>query len=254
MREVPVGASCGFTPADPIWQRPAPPVTREQLRFVIPWIVPRGPIGDTVAPRRLLELSSFVVARTPGDHADVEELGLGRAMAALAAAGVPVLGHVETSNGYRPLTAVTAEIVRWLKRRHADGILLGNVRLDGEDISTLRIFEYVARVRGASLVAATCPGYPPHRVVDMFDMCGVFGGRIEDHKSLVPPPWAKEVAPKRLWHLVHNVPITGLSGTLDRVRSMGVGNVSVTSSRGPNMWDGATNRLIPYLAALASSS
>lgn len=248
-----VGVRRGLSPADAVLPRSAQSGAREPLRFVIPWTVPRGPLGDTVAPCRLLKVSSLAVVRTPSNVSDVEEHVIGLAMAALAAHDVQVLGYIETGNGYRPLAAVTAEIVRWLKRRHTAGVLLGNVRLDGQDISTLRILAYVARVRGASLVAATCAGYPPHRVVDLLDMCRVFGGRLDDHKSLVPPPWAKEVAPKRFWHLVHNVPITGLSGTLERVRSMGVGNVSVTSSRGPNMWNGATNRLTPHLAAVASS-
>jgi hypothetical protein len=127
-------ATYGSSLADPIWRLAAPALTREQLRFVISWIASPFPMGDTPVPRRHLELPSLVVVQMPSDHDDVEELGLVRAMTSLAAAGASVLGHVETGNGCRPLTAVTTEIVRWLKHRLLGRHARDHARLVNRDL------------------------------------------------------------------------------------------------------------------------
>lgn len=203
-------------------------------RLAAPWYV--HPAEDPRSWRRLLAGTSLGfavinVASGPGSSGDPY---YGPALA--AGSHTPLVGYVDVSYGARPVDEVLDDVRVWLRRYPVCGVMLDCVP------SVVRQghwgLEVIDRVRelGAQLVVAN-PGLAPDPlIVERADVTCVAEYDWSFFQQWEPPALLAQLAPERLWMLVHNVPRTEQDRALELAASLGAGLAWATSGTMPNPW------------------
>jgi hypothetical protein len=174
-----------------------------------------------------------------------------RAVRALQAAGIRVLGYVPTSYGGRPLTDVLADVRRYLAWYGVDGIFFDEASSDAALLPYYRALGRAARGPGGATVVLN-PGVPPAAgYFDVADVVVTFEGTHAGYASAMEttPDWLRRMRPDRVAHLVYDAT---RAQALDAVADASAGYVYVTSGAMPNPWRSLPTYLRDEEEALAA--
>jgi hypothetical protein len=186
------------------------------------------PLPETM----ILDLTGSGAGRAP-DPAFQRVAGRARA------AGVQVLGYVDTSYGHRPVTQIAAEARHYRRWYQVSGIFLDQVASRAADLGYYR--HAVRAIRQADPWAAVWlnPGsYPSQGYMSIADVVMVYEGPYARYLHTRVPGWASGYPSARFAHTIYDVPARGMAGVVRLARQRNAGYVYVTSLAGPNPYAG----------------
>ncbi|MFK4065573.1 spherulation-specific family 4 protein [Streptomyces sp. NPDC029674] len=155
----------------------------------------------------------------------------------LRAAGVRVLGYVDTAYGERPLDAVTDDLERHRAWYEVDGCFFDRVTSGRRELRQCRRFVRSARGRGARTVVLNPGVHPAPGYARAADLLVTFEGHWSTYlRSFEAPPWTARHSPEHFCHLVYGVP-PALSRLAARTAARrGAGVHCAVPGAGPNPW------------------
>lgn len=158
------------------------------------------------------------------------------ASARLRAAGVPLLGYVDTDYGRRGHHAVVADIERYQDWYRVDGVFLDQAASDPDYLAHYRRLAVAARSLEAGTVVLN-PGVHPHPgFAEAADVLITFEGSWADYLRIRPPAWTAEHPPRRFGHLVHSAPPDACARIEALARLHGAEYCYATPGTGGNPW------------------
>ncbi|WP_144386112.1 spherulation-specific family 4 protein [Streptomyces sp. SAJ15] len=176
------------------------------------------------------------VADGPGDRPDP---AFGTAADRLRAAGVPLLGYVDTAYGRRPARAVVADIRRHRRWYRVDGVFLDQVAARAALLPRYRRLITAARLLGARTAVLNPGTHPDPGYARLADLLVTFEGRFDAYRTSEVPAWTAAHPPRRFCHLVYAVP-EGSDGLVARTaRRRGAAVHYAVPGAGHNPWRSA---------------
>ncbi|WP_179817388.1 spherulation-specific family 4 protein [Allostreptomyces psammosilenae] len=175
------------------------------------------------------------VADGPGTRVDRAYV---ETVAALRAAGVTVLGYLDTGYGTRPSEELISDAARHLSWYRVDGFFLDQVSSGPERLNRYRGSAGALRALGARELVLN-PGVHPHPgYLQVADQVVTFEGPWSAYRWLQAPDWVADHPPERFCHLVYGVPHRYLDAALRMCQWHGAGTALVTDRAGTNPWEG----------------
>ena len=169
----------------------------------------------------------------PGDAVEPEFAAAGEA---LRAAGVPLLGYVDTAYGRRKHRDVVADIERHRDWYQVDGVFLDQAGSGLDLLPHYRRLAVAARSLEASRVVFN-PGVHPHPgFAEAADLLITFEGSWEQYRGLRIPEWTASFPAERFGHLVHGTPPTLCAAVPELARLRHAGVSYATPGSGDNPW------------------
>jgi Spherulation-specific family 4 len=214
------------------------------VMLAVPWYA--HPAELPAGWRRLAQLTEildFVVVNVHDGPGPVSDPYYPAALRALAAAGVRLVGYVDTDYGRRGAADVLRDVHAWVERYGAAGVMFDRVPTGAGWLDLYRWLTGAARREGLSLVVGNPGCYPDPAFFDVFDIVCVFEDALVTHAALGVPDWARAIPASRLWHLVHGVPPAEIRSTLCRAVRSGAGLVHISTDGPPNPWSVIPERL-----------
>ncbi|MCZ4096029.1 hypothetical protein C8250_021095 [Streptomyces sp. So13.3] len=162
----------------------------------------------------------------------------------LRAAGVRVLGYVDTAYGRRPTHAVVADLRHHRKWYGTDGVFFDQAAPDAGLLSYYRWLARTARTAraGGSRTVVLNPGvHPAPGYAEFADLLVTFEGSWATYRAAAAvPAWTSTYPADRFCHLVYDVParLCGLASRTARLRGAAV-HCAVPGS-GANPWQGVS--------------
>ena len=187
--------------------------------------------GTLDGPPRTADLAVLNPASGPGSSADPNYV---QQVAASQAAGVDVIGYVDTSYGRRSLASVEADISRYEQWYHVNGIFLDQAATSCSTEASYYapLYAFVHAQAGLDLTVLN-PGAPtPACYMAASDVMMTYEGTAAGLGS-----GAHTVAgydPSRFWGVIYSAPASALSSNLATLASDGFGEVFVTDQNLPN--------------------
>jgi hypothetical protein len=175
----------------------------------------------------------------------------GRAVRALQAAGVRVLGYVPTGYGWRPLQLTRDDVDRYVSWYGVDGIFFDEAASDAGQLPHYRALARAARDDGARLVVLN-PGVPPAPgYFELADVVVTFEGTYAAYVDALrdAPAWLDREPPEHVAHLVYGATRTQALGALTTAAA---GYLYATSGALPNPWRTLPAYLDEEVEALAT--
>ena len=170
----------------------------------------------------------------PGEEQDESfVLPLGR----LRAAGVQVVGYVDTNYGQRPAAAVLADFERHVGWYGVSGVFFDRVPTGRDDLTHYARLSREARRLGARAVAFNHGAYPVEAYAEHGDLLGTFEGTWDTYVGATVPRWARSRPSAQFFHLIYSVPQPSFSDAFLLVARRRTGCVYVTDRGGVNPWD-----------------
>lgn len=123
-----------------------------------------------------------------------------RAIGAVQARGVRVLGYVPTTWGARSLEASVAESDRYRRWYGVDGIFADEAASDPRELPYYRTLSRQARAAGAGLVVLNPGAVPDPGYFDIADVIVTYEGSAGDYEPAAQPSWPERA---RTAHLVY---------------------------------------------------
>lgn len=180
-------------------------------------------------------------ANGPGPAPDPAYTG---AAGALRAAGIRLLGYVDTDYGARDPAAVTADVRRHLQWYAADGCFLDRVTADREGLPGCRRLVRSLRRLGAGTVVLNPGVHPAPGYTRIADLTVTFEGHWSAYVSaFARPAWARRCPPQRLCHLVYGVPEPLVPVAVRTARDRGAAVCGPVPGELPNPWAAPTPAL-----------
>jgi hypothetical protein len=155
-----------------------------------------------------------------------------------AAAGVPVLGYVDTDYGARPAAEIAAEVRRYRSWYATSGFFLDQVSPSAGLLPWYQRVVADAREQGPATVVLNHGVYPDAGYADIADALVTFEGPWRAYAVATAPEWALRRPAETFWHLVYDTPAALLGPALRRAARCNAGTVYVTDRGGRNPWDG----------------
>jgi hypothetical protein len=152
----------------------------------------------------------------------------------LRAAGVCVIGYVDTGYGRRDARAVLAETSRYLDWYGVRGVCLDQAAAGTEGVGYYARAAERVRALGAEVVffnhgTHPAPGYAGHA-----DLLGTFEGTWQAYGRLRTPDWTRRWPPSKFYHVVHSVPVERVPAAWQLAAHRRAGAVYITERSGPN--------------------
>jgi hypothetical protein len=165
-----------------------------------------------------------------------------------AAAGIAVLGYVDSGYGSRSLREVTVDMGRYRSWYPVSGYFVDQASASGRYLGYYGDVVAAGRALGGERIVLNPGAYPDPRYVGLADALVTFEGNWADYRDAHVPSWARELPADHFWHLVYNTPGGSLAAALEHAAATNAGTLYVTDRRGANPWDG----LPSYFAELLS--
>ncbi|WP_430868340.1 spherulation-specific family 4 protein [Demequina aurantiaca] len=198
------------------------------------------PAVSTAKWRRLVEhafLMRFVIVNVhngPGEAPDPSYLPI---VESLSAAGIRIVGYVDTDYGRRAPADVAQEVRTYREFYGLRGVFLDQVSSGLEQLDHYAQCVVAARTAGASFVVLNAGAEPHPGYVDLANVTVTFEGTWNDYKALQVSDWVHRYPRKRFCHLVHSLPPGNYAEGLGLAAERHVGSVFLTSGHGSNPWD-----------------
>ncbi len=203
---------------------------------------------------RLLDIAPhlrFVVVNVHNGPGAKTDPAYAAAIDRLRAAGVCLVGYVDTDYARVSPARVARAAGIWRRRYGVRGVFLDQV---AGDLAHLEYFAACAvgvRAAGAPFVVAN-PGTDCHPgYADLANVIVSFEGRWSTYQQYSPPAWMLERPADRFCHLVHSTPTRRLPTVADLAAGRHAGTVFFTDGAGANPWQRVPDGLVAALAAPA---
>ncbi|QGZ66085.1 spherulation-specific family 4 protein [Paraburkholderia acidisoli] len=176
----------------------------------------------------------------PGTSQDANYVA---AIKRLNVAGGKVLAYVSTSYSKRPLSAVVADINKYLAFYTVDGFFIDEMTSDALT-AHIQYYQSIYNYIKGLKPTYTVMGNPGVNVPELYaslptaDRFVVFESDVRSYTSYKPLAWQASYPKSRFVHMVFNVNAAQLPGVVAYAKSHGAGGLYVTSLTGAN----------PYLA------
>ncbi|MDJ0344971.1 spherulation-specific family 4 protein [Streptomyces sp. H10-C2] len=173
----------------------------------------------------------------------------------LRAAGVRVLGYVDTAYGRRPTHAVLADLFHHSTWYGTDGVFLDQAASDGGLVGHYRRLARTARACGSQTVVLNPGVHPAPGYAQVADLLVTFEGSWATYRTAAPvPAWTGTYPAERFCHLVYDVP-AGLRGLVSRTaRLRGAAVHCAVPGSGANPWQGVSSDLTDHSRESRSAS
>jgi hypothetical protein len=159
------------------------------------------------------------------------------AAGALRAAGVRLLGYVDTGYGARDREAAADEMRRYREWYAADGCFLDRVTTHPEGVPDCRRLVRAVRRCGADTVVLNPGTHPAPGYVRLADLTVTFEGPWSVYVSeFSRPAWTARQPPERLCHLVYEVPEALVPLAVRTAGERGAAVCGPVTGRLPNPW------------------
>ena len=192
-----------------------------------------GPWAEAVANAGSLAGLILNPDSGPGAAAEPEFVA---AAGRLRAAGVPLLGYVDTAYGRRHHREVVADIERHRDWYDVDGVFLDQAGSGADLLPHYRRLAVAARSLDASRVVLN-PGVHPHPgFAETADLLITFEGSWEQYQQLRPPQWTGAFPARRFGHLVHGTPADRCAAVPELARLRHAEVSYATPGTGANPW------------------
>ncbi|WP_214109301.1 spherulation-specific family 4 protein [Acrocarpospora catenulata] len=190
------------------------------------------PVAQESAWRRLAARPpSTIILNIAGGPGTTRDPDFAHVLKPLHAAGVEVLGYIDTAYGARPVRELVADALRYRSWYGTSGTFLDQVSSGGDRLSHYRVATTALRPQGRLILN---PGvYPDPDYTSLGDLLVTFEGPWTSYRSVRPPSWARN--PASFCHLVHEVPAWARR-FVERTASRLAGTGFLTTFRQPNPW------------------
>ncbi len=158
-------------------------------------------------------------------------------VARLRAAGVTVVGYVDTNYGRRPTDDALTDLGHYLDWYGVRGVLFDRVSSVAGHVGHYAALAQWARVFGAEIVAFNHGAHPVEAYADHADLLGTFEGPWHRYLDLGVPRWVRARAPEQFFHLVYSVPRERLGDAYALAASRRAAGTYVTDHGGDNPWE-----------------
>ncbi|GAA0983373.1 spherulation-specific family 4 protein [Acrocarpospora macrocephala] len=190
------------------------------------------PVAQEAAWRRLAARPPKTVVLNvdsgPGTTRDPDFV---RVLEPLLAAGVEVLGYLDTAYGDRPIRELVVDARRYRSWYGVGGAFLDQVAAGADRLSHYRVA--AAALRGQGRLVLNPGVYPDPGYAAVTDLLVTFEGPWTSYRAVNAPAWAR--LPEQFCHLVYGVP-----GWARRFVQRGASRLAqtifVTSGACPNPW------------------
>ncbi|MBO0788922.1 MAG: spherulation-specific family 4 protein, partial [Actinobacteria bacterium] len=191
-------------------------------------LLDRGPLPATM----ILDLTSSGAGSAP-------EPAYQRAVSQAEAAGVQVLGYVDTGYGKRPAAQVAAEARHYRAWYHVTSIFLDQVAGDRGHLRYYRGLAGAIRAVDPGAAIWLNPGiYPSRAYLGIASAVMVYEGPYAGYRHLRIPRWARSYPAAKFVHNVFATPGSRLGAVIRLARARNAGHLYVTSRSGANPYDG----------------
>jgi hypothetical protein len=161
----------------------------------------------------------------------------------LAAAGVRLLGYVDTAYGRRDPRHVAADIGRYLDWYPVTGVCLDRAAAEPARAAHYALLAEQARGLGAEFVFFNHGTHPAEEYAAHADLLGTFEGPWSAYQRLRPPAWTRRWPDPIFYHVVHSVPPGEVAAAWRLIARHHVGAAYVTERGGPNPYDALPARI-----------
>ncbi len=214
--------------------RRSAPELRAEARSAAPWYV--HPAEDPAAWQRLVGGSelAFAVVNADNGPGPAADPYYGPALA--GGSRTPLVGYVDVAYGSRPRPQIMADVQTWADRYGVTSVMLDCVpaELTAGHWSLGLVDEL--RAAGVQQVVAN-PGRPPApELLSAVDVTCVAEYAWDFYRTWQPPHWLSDYDPARIWHLIHDVPVSEQQQARELAGRRGAGFVWPTAGRLPNPW------------------
>ncbi|MFC1413322.1 spherulation-specific family 4 protein [Streptacidiphilus sp. N1-12] len=175
----------------------------------------------------------FNPASGPGGAPEPE---FAEAAGTLRAAGIPLLGYVDTDYGRRSHREVVTDLERYQDWYPVDGVFLDQVGSAPELLPHYRRLAVAARSLDARQVVLNPGVHPDPGYAAIADVVITFEGAWEVYQRLQVPAWTTAYPARRFGHLVHTVPADDCDLVLRTARQYGAEYCYATPGTGDNPW------------------
>lgn len=217
---------------------PRPAAPDDSLRLVVPAYFHPAICPDRWewlaghAPRvRLVVLN---IASGPGN---APQAVFRAAVDKLRAAGVGVIGYVDSAYGRRMEREVLADLGRYQDWYEVDGVCLDRAAAGTGQVGHYAALADRARAAGAGVVFFNHGTHPAEEYAAHADLLGTFEGPWAAYQQLRVPPWTRRWPPGKFYHVVHSVPPALLGAAWQLARGRHVASVYITERDGLNPYD-----------------
>src|ERR1022692_1174895 len=150
------------------------------------------------------------------------------------AAGITILGYVNTDYARRPAAAVRADIRHYKSWYHVSDIFLDEVASDSGGLGYYRrLADYVHRDPG-SIVMLNPGTYPARQYISVGNVVMVFEGSYASYARLRVPGWVGRYPAGKFAQAIYAVPAARVSAVVGLPRRRRAGYLYVTGSAGTN--------------------
>ena len=221
-------------------------VELDERRLLVPLYIHPGADPDAWATVAASAATVAGVVFNPGSGPGSEPLAdFGEAARNLRAAGVPLLGYVDTAYAGRTHREVVAEIERYQEWYQLDGVFLDQVGSGPELLPYYRRLAVAARSSDAAQVVFNPGVHPAPGFAELADLLITFEGTWEDYLRLRAPGWTADHPARRFGHLVHGTPAELCALVPPAARRHHAEICYATPGTGANPW----RELMPQLGA-----
>lgn len=188
---------------------------------------------------RLVDLAAHIravvlnIASGPGTAPDE---AFDEPLAALFAAGVDVVGYVDTNYGRRAPADALAEVRKYRNWYGVTGVMFDRVSAGAEHVRPYARLVADARAVGARTVGFNHGTHPVENYADHADLLGTFEGPWPVYAASTIPRWVRARPADRFFHLVYALPSDRLQAALALLRTRHAANGCLTNQGGANPW------------------
>lgn len=154
------------------------------------------------------------------------------------ASGLTILGYVTSSYATRPLATVKAEIGKFIRWYHVDGIFIDEASNDCATRSYYKNLYNSIKARDGQLTVVINPGTNTQECfMSATDIVINFENTYAVYRTWSPSGWESKYPASRFWHLIHGANEAQMQRAITLSKQRNAGWVYVTNDVMINPWD-----------------